>query len=53
VEDNGAGFDSADSGKGIGLVALREHSSALGGSCQITSGANGTAIVVKLPLSED
>ena len=53
IEDNGSGFDRAISGGGIGLQALDDHASALGGSCEVASGPTGTTVVVKLPLTED
>jgi signal transduction histidine kinase len=55
LEDNGGGFpeNSSPSGKGIGLLAIREHTSALGGICDISSGANGVRIRVQLPLLAD
>jgi signal transduction histidine kinase len=58
LEDNGRGFPldpSASStgigSKGIGLLAIREHTSALGGVCDISSGADGVRIRVQLPLA--
>jgi signal transduction histidine kinase len=53
IEDNGSGFDGAIRGKGIGLEALQEHASALGGTCEVASSPTGTAVVIKLPLTED
>jgi two-component system sensor histidine kinase UhpB len=53
VEDNGCGFAPDPGGEGIGLRALRDHSSALGGTCDVDSGPTGTTIVVQLPLAED
>ncbi len=53
IEDNGNGFDRAIPGKGIGLQALNDHANALGGTCEISSGPAGTAVVIKLPLTED
>jgi two-component system NarL family sensor kinase len=53
IEDNGSGFDRTSPGEGIGLQALDEHASALGGTCEIASGQTGTVVVVKLPLTED
>jgi signal transduction histidine kinase len=53
IEDNGSGFDRAIPGDGIGLQALDEHASVLGGTCQVASGPTGTAITIKLPLTED
>ncbi len=53
IEDNGHGFDHHLPGKGIGLQALREHASVLGGTCEVTSSAAGTLVAVKFPLTED
>lgn len=53
IEDNGSGFDRSIPGDGIGLAALDEYASAMGGTCEIASGPTGTAVVVKLPLTED
>jgi signal transduction histidine kinase len=53
IEDNGNGFDRAIPGKGIGLQALDEHASALGGACEVASGPTGTAVLIRLPLTED
>jgi signal transduction histidine kinase len=53
IEDNGSGFDRAIPGKGIGLQALDEHASAMGGVCEVFSGPAGTAVIIRLPLTED
>jgi two-component system, NarL family, sensor histidine kinase UhpB len=53
IEDNGSGFDHAITGKGIGLQALDEHASALGGTFQVASGPTGTSVLISLPLTED
>jgi signal transduction histidine kinase len=53
VEDNGSGFDRTIPGKGMGLRALDEHASALGGACEVASGPSGTSVVIELPLTED
>lgn len=53
IEDNGHGFNGDMKGNGIGLQALREHAAALAGSCEITSGPEGTVVAVQLPLTED
>ena len=53
IEDNGHGFESDMPGKGIGLRAIQEHARAMGGACEITSGATGTVVVVQLPTTED
>jgi signal transduction histidine kinase len=53
LEDNGRGFPSGASsaGNGIGLLAIREHTRALGGICHISSGSEGVGIRVQLPLA--
>lgn len=58
LEDNGRGFpiepsSPGNSGNGIGLLAIREHTGALGGVCDISSGGNGVRICVQLPLAGD
>jgi signal transduction histidine kinase len=53
IEDNGHGFAPDIDGKGIGLVALRDHSRALGGTFDVASGPDGTTVLVKFPLAED
>jgi two-component system, NarL family, sensor histidine kinase UhpB len=53
IEDNGSGFDHVIPGKGIGLQALDEHARAMGGTCEVSSGPTGTAVVIRLPLTED
>jgi signal transduction histidine kinase len=54
LEDNGRGFPQESSGgKGIGLVAMREHAVELGGVCYISSGGDGVRIRVQLPLALD
>lgn len=55
VEDNGSGFslDAAASGNGIGLKAMREHASDLGGTCEISSSEQGVKIWVQFPLLAD
>ncbi len=53
LEDNGHGFpiESSSTSKGIGLLAIREHTRALGGTCDISSGGDGVRIRVQLPLA--
>jgi two-component system NarL family sensor kinase len=54
MEDNGHGFlDAAPERKGIGLQAVREHSEALGGTCEVAGGPEGVRIRVRLPLTVD
>jgi len=54
IRDNGKGLNpDAPKGSGIGLVALREHAEALGGTVNIASGPVGTTVTVLLPTGED
>jgi two-component system NarL family sensor kinase len=55
LEDNGHGFpdEPCPTAKGIGLQAMREHATDLGGNCDISSGPEGVRICVRLPLRED
>jgi len=53
VTDNGRGFQTDREGSGIGLEALREHASALGGTCRFDSGPGGTTVIVSIPLNEE
>jgi len=54
IEDNGSGFkETTGSSSGIGLLAIREHADALDGFCDISSGADGVTVLVRLPLDPD
>ena len=55
VEDNGRGFpaEPPPTVKGIGLQAMREHATNLGGSCDIASSPEGVCVCVRLPLAQD
>ena len=59
VRDDGAGFDAqsvqtAGGRKGLGLVAMRERLSAIGGTLSIESSQRrGTEILIKLPMEDD
>lgn len=53
VTDNGRGFDTGVKNSGIGLRAIAENAASMGGSSQITSGADGTKIVVTVPCAAD
>jgi signal transduction histidine kinase len=55
LEDNGRGFPSEppSAGKGIGLQAIREHTTALEGLCDISSDREGVRIRVQLPLAAE
>jgi signal transduction histidine kinase len=58
VRDDGAGFDSgnvqrASGRKGLGLVAMQERVSAIGGTLRIESGpGRGTELSIQLPLED-
>lgn len=58
VEDDGAGFDPgevqrpAESGRGLGLLGMRERLSLLGGNCTVESEVGkGTRVIVSVPLT--
>lgn len=55
VEDNGRGFaqESTMKSTGIGLKAMREHATDLGGRCDVSSGPDGVRILVRIPLYAD
>jgi signal transduction histidine kinase len=50
VRDDGQGL-AADRPAGVGLGSMRERAEELGGTCTVTSGADGTRVVARLPLS--
>jgi signal transduction histidine kinase len=58
IRDDGAGFDSrrleeTSSPKGLGLIAMRERLSALGGTLRIVSrSGEGTELSIRLPLED-
>lgn len=57
VCDNGVGFDPAqrptdETGRGLGLVGMRERAALIGGTCQIESKpGHGTCVTASLPLA--
>jgi signal transduction histidine kinase len=59
IRDDGAGFDThaaqATSGrKGLGLIAMRERLSAIGGTlCMESSQRSGTELLIRLPMEDD
>jgi signal transduction histidine kinase len=59
IRDDGGGFDSSEahaarSRKGLGLVAMRERVSAVGGTLRIQSSlGSGTELSVQIPLEVD
>jgi signal transduction histidine kinase len=58
IRDDGGGFDSRQSNaargrKGLGLIAMRERVSAIGGTLQIESSpGNGTELSIRIPLED-
>jgi PAS domain S-box-containing protein len=54
IEDDGHGFDPAavgtpsKSGRGLGLLGMRERAALIGGNIEIESSQNGTAIYVRV-----
>src|SRR5258706_1468674 len=59
IEDNGVGFDIREVQKtpqrtGLGLIAIQERVTAIGGTLQIDSGAgHGTILSIRIPLEVD
>ncbi len=52
ISDNGSGYDSTVLARGIGLVSMREHCSAVGASFVVNSSPGaGTRIEVAIPLA--
>jgi signal transduction histidine kinase len=58
VQDNGRGFDPEtvvhdDTGRGVGLVSMRERAELLGGKLSIESGPGlGCRVLLSIPLEE-
>jgi PAS domain S-box-containing protein len=58
VEDDGKGFDHTnlsrprESGRGLGLIGMRERAALIGGELDIESSDSGTAIYVRVPAFE-
>ena len=56
IRDNGGGFDSSRTsgtpgGRGLGLIAMQERVSAIGGTLRIQSSkGNGTELSIRIPL---
>jgi signal transduction histidine kinase len=50
IEDDGSGFDPRDSGRGLGLISIRERATQLGGTVRIeTAPGRGTRVLLELP----
>jgi signal transduction histidine kinase len=52
VRDNGSGISDSN-GAGIGIASLHEAARMLGGSCHISSSAEGTRVTIRVPLVVD
>ena len=57
IKDNGAGFDAnalwaapPDVKSGLGLRAMRDQVESIGGKLEVGSGANGTTLVLRVPV---
>lgn len=59
IRDDGAGFDpqavqASTNKKGLGLIAIRERLSAIGGTLWIESSqGRGTELIIRLPMEDD
>ena len=53
VSDNGAGFELDAPRDGYGLSGMRERLALVGGTLDIESGADGTALLITLPKDSD
>jgi signal transduction histidine kinase len=55
LEDNGHGFapkaESASGNGGLGLVGMHERAAFIGGTLELESGASGTTVFVRIPLT--
>lgn len=50
IEDDGSGFDPLNSGRGLGLISIRERATQLGGTIRIeTAPGRGTRLLLELP----
>nr|WP_246351685.1 sensor histidine kinase [Deinobacterium chartae] len=52
VQDDGLGLPLKASGRGLGLVSMRERAEALGGQLSLSSNAQGTRVEARLPLRD-
>lgn len=51
IEDQGKGFDSTKSARGVGLFSMEERARAVGGTLSVSSApSNGTQITLEVPL---
>jgi signal transduction histidine kinase len=52
IADEGAGFDTRTTARGMGLQIIQDRVDALEGSLSVTSGVGGTTVVVTVPASD-
>jgi signal transduction histidine kinase len=53
INDNGKGFEAnTESNEGQGLRNMKSRAELIGGNFEILSGANGTTIIITLPITE-
>jgi two-component system sensor histidine kinase NreB len=59
IEDDGVGFEigevdpTSESGRGLGLIGVRERAAIIGGMIEIESSpGNGTTIFIRVPVKE-
>ena len=50
IRDNGKGFESNGNGNGMGLRIMRYRAQCIGGSCDVQSTSEGTAVRCRVPL---
>jgi len=51
VEDDGSGFDPAETGDGVGLVGMRERLALIGGRLEVESArGSGSTLVAEVPV---
>jgi len=52
IADEGAGFDTRTTPRGMGLEIIQDRVDALEGSLSVTSGVGGTTVVITVPASD-
>ena len=50
VADDGRGFDAAKPASGFGLAGMRERVALLGGTLDVTTSDQGTAVAARFPV---
>jgi NarL family two-component system sensor histidine kinase LiaS len=53
IQDNGSGFDTAQTSQGVGLRSMRERVEALGGRLDISSSQDGTVVIAQAPIKKE